>query len=140
MLVTGNTAGGSGGGIYHGSNLSLSITDSIIATMLPPGVAGDSAPIRGARAPSGHQHALLGNSAGASGGGLNNNSGAATIIGSTFVNNNAAALLITGISGGGVYTQGNTLDITNSTISGNTMPGGVVGAAITAQRGVVTSA
>jgi predicted outer membrane repeat protein len=110
--ISGNSTGSSGGGIsVSGSGLvpGSSIVNSTIS--------GNSAKTSGGGISGGatvENSTISGNSAGMSGGGI---SGGATVVNSTISGNSA------GTSGGGIYNN-SSLDVTLSTITGNSAPSG----------------
>lgn len=108
MVITGNTAGSDGGGVYSSTSDSLTLIGCTITN----------------------------NTAVSQSGGVHNHTdGTLTITDTTISNNVANAPAGTGVGGGAIYSEdGSTLSLTNSTISGNraiSSGGGIVGDSIT---------
>jgi predicted outer membrane repeat protein len=103
--ISGNSAGTSGGGIYGAATVENSTISGNSAGTSGGGIYG-SATVENST--------ISGNSAGTSGGGIY---GAATVENSTISGNSA------GTSGGGIYNN-SSLDVTLSTITGNSAPSG----------------
>lgn len=140
VTVEGNSAGGNGGGIYLEGAATLTVTNSTIT--------GNSASNDGGGIHTNSTNSTLsvtdstisGNTASSSGGGLRT-FGTVTIVRSTISGNRAdgEALLF---GGGGIYHgmlfSNKALTLTNSTISGNVIPGGRPGGGLRIAAGTVT--
>jgi predicted outer membrane repeat protein len=103
--ISGNSAKTSGGGISGGATVENSTISGNSAGMSGGGISGGATV---------ENSTISGNSAGMSGGGI---SGGATVENSTISGNSA------GTSGGGIYNN-SSLDVTLSTITGNSAPSG----------------
>jgi Right handed beta helix region len=103
--ISGNSAGMSGGGISGGATVENSTISGNSAGMSGGGISGGATV---------ENSTISGNSAGMSGGGIY---GSATVENSTISGNSA------GTSGGGIYNN-SSLDVTLSTITGNSAPSG----------------
>jgi predicted outer membrane repeat protein len=113
--ITGNSAPSGGGGIFA-TNTSLSVANSTISGN-STGSSGGGISVSGSGLVPGSSivnSTISGNSAKTSGGGI---SGGATVENSTISGNSA------GTSGGGIYNN-SSLDVTLSTITGNSAPSG----------------
>jgi hypothetical protein len=133
MIANGNAASGNfGGGVYHTSSSTLTISNCVIrncSALIGGGVFNESTAIVNITNSS-----IRNCSASVGGGGVYNNvAGTINIIGCTLNNNSATS----GAAGGGLFNNDNSgshINITNSTFSGNSGSGG---AGLFSARGAV---